>query len=194
MMASSRLGNALPKKGVVPPSNSINLTVFAIVRSRIGYLRVYLSLPLAEYLLGAPITYLYRDTRREHHPAALRGCGLPSRWRPRRLARPSQRRPQTRFLPRATRPHSRNPQLRGWTIPANPLIARSTEVPVPPARMPRYPRFGFSREPVSWLRARFSRRLSSCRRPSFSLLPFSRRPSLPPTFSSAFRPSSRAWP
>src|SRR2546427_1079650 len=128
---------------------------------------------------GGRFTYLYRDTRREHHPGALRACGLPSRWRPRRLARPSRRRPRTRYLPRATRPHSRNPQLRGWTIPANLPIARSTEVPVLPARMPRYPRFGFSREPVSWRRARFSRRLSSWRRPSFSLLPFSRRPSSP---------------
>src|SRR5258708_18575930 len=132
-----------------------------------------------EVAAGDTFIYLYRDTLREHHPGALRACGLPSRWRPRRLARPSRRRPRTRFLPRATRPHSRNPQLRRWTIPANLLIARSSEVPVPPVRMPRYPRSGFSREPVSWLRARFSRRLSSCRRPWFSLLLFSERPSSP---------------
>ena len=45
------------------------------------------------------LTASYPDTRREHHPAAPRVCELPPRQRPRRLARPSPRRPRTRFLP-----------------------------------------------------------------------------------------------
>ena len=51
------------------------------------------------------------DTPREHHPAALHGCELPPRQRPRRLPRPSPPRPRTCFLPRATRPHSPNPHF-----------------------------------------------------------------------------------
>ena len=68
---------------------------------------------------------------------------------PRRLPRPSPPRPRTRFLPRATRPHSPNRHLERWTIPANLPIARPTALPVSPVRMPRYPRFDFSPEPVS---------------------------------------------
>src|SRR5229473_3918625 len=115
------------------------------------------------------LTTLYPDTRREHHPAAPHACELPSRQCPRRLPRPSPRRPRTRFLPRATRPHSRNPHLGHWTIPANLPIARPTALPVPPVRMPPYPRFGFSPEAVSEVR------------PSFSPPPFSAVPSSSPT-------------
>src|SRR5712692_8514823 len=43
------------------------------------------------------LTTLYPDTRREHHPAAPHACELPSRQCPRRLPRPSPRRPRTRF-------------------------------------------------------------------------------------------------
>src|SRR6266853_3682993 len=92
---------------------------------------------------------LYLDTRREHHPVAPHACELPPRRRPRRLPRPSPHRPRTRFLPRATRPHSPTPHLRRWTTPANLPIVRPPEFPVPPERMPPYPRFGFSPEPVS---------------------------------------------
>src|SRR5271170_2610419 len=92
---------------------------------------------------------VYPDTRREHHPAAPDACELPLRQRPRRLPRPSPHRPRTRFLPQATRPHSPNPHLRRWTIPANLPIARPTAFPVLPVRMPTYPRFGFSAVPDS---------------------------------------------
>src|SRR5882672_11232013 len=95
------------------------------------------------------LTTLYPDIRREHHPAAPRACELPSHQRSRRLPRPSLRRPRTRFLPRVTRRHSPNPHLRRWTIPANLLIADPNALPVPPVRMPPYPRSGFSPEPVS---------------------------------------------
>jgi len=47
-------------------------------------------------------------------------------------------------------------------------IARPAALPVSRVRMPPYPRSGFSPEPVSSVRPPFSRRLSSCRRPSFS--------------------------
>ncbi len=53
------------------------------------------------------------------------------------------------FLARATRPHSPNPHLGRWTIPANLPIARPTALPVPLVRLPPYPHFGFSPEPVS---------------------------------------------
>src|SRR5713226_1366647 len=95
------------------------------------------------------LTTLYPDTRQEHHPAAPHACELPPRQRPGRLPRPSPPRPRTRFLPRVIRPHSPNPHFGRWTIPANLPIARPTALPVPPARMPPYPRFGFSPEPVS---------------------------------------------
>src|SRR5579859_4590237 len=94
------------------------------------------------------LTSIYHDTRREHHPAAPHAYELPPRQRPRRLARPSPRRPLTRFLPQAARPHSPNPRLGRWTIPANLPIARPTASAVPPVRVPPYPRFGFSLEPV----------------------------------------------
>src|SRR5271165_3840800 len=129
------------------------------------------------------LTTSYPDTRREHHPAAPRVCVLPPRQRPRRLPRPSPPRPRTRFLAGATRPHSRNPHLGRWTIPANLPIARPLATPVPPVRMPPYPRFGFSPEPVSSVRPPFSRRLSFCRRPLFSPPPFSELPSSSPTSS-----------
>src|SRR2546430_9347364 len=70
------------------------------------------------------LTTFYPDTRREHHPAAPHVCALPPRQRPRRPPRPSPRRPRTRFLPRATRPHSPNPHFRRWTTPASLPIAR----------------------------------------------------------------------
>lgn len=95
------------------------------------------------------LTTLYPDTRREHHPTAPHVCELPPRQRPRRLPRPLPRRPRTHFLTLATRPHSPNPHLRRWTIPASLPIARPTALLVPPERMPPYPRFGFSPEPVS---------------------------------------------
>src|SRR6516162_7836648 len=118
-----------------------------------------------------PLTTLYPDTRREHYPAAaLHACELRPRQCPRRL---------TRFLARATRPHSPNPHVGHWTILANLPIARPAAFPVSRVRMPPYPRFGFSPEPVSSVRPPFSRRLSSCRQPSFS----------PPSFS---EPSS-SW-
>src|SRR5487761_538312 len=94
------------------------------------------------------LTPIYPDSRREHHPAAPHACELPPRQRPRRLARPSPRRPRTRFLPQATRPHSPNPHLGPWTIPADLPIARPTALPLLPVRVPPYPRFGFSPEPV----------------------------------------------
>src|SRR6267143_4239516 len=99
--------------------------------------------------LARSLTTFYPDTRQEHHPAAPHACALPPRQRPQRLPRPSPRRPRTRFLPRATRPHSPNPHLRRWTILANLPIARPTALPVPLVRRPPYPRFGFSLEPVS---------------------------------------------
>src|SRR6516162_1414786 len=127
-----------------------------------------------------PLTTLYPDSRREHHPAAaLHACELRPRQCPRRLPRPSPPRPRTRFLARATRPHSPNPHVGHWTILANLPIARPAALPVFRVRMPPYPPFGFSPEPVSSVRPLFSRRLSSCRRPSFS----------PPSFS---EPSS-SW-
>src|SRR6516165_640630 len=59
-----------------------------------------------------PLTTLYPDTRREHYPAAaLHACELRPRQCPRRLPRPSPPRPRTRFLARATRPHSPNPHV-----------------------------------------------------------------------------------
>src|SRR5467141_3976218 len=125
----------------------------------------------------------YLDTRRGHHPAAPHACELPSRQRPRRLRRPSPHRPRTHFLPQATRPHSPNPHLRHWTIPATLPIARPSADPVPPVRMPPYPRFGSSPEPVSEVHPPFSRWLCSCRRPSFSPPPFSELPSSSPTCS-----------
>src|SRR6266849_7495737 len=91
---------------------------------------------------------LYPDTRREHDPAVPHACELPPRQRPRRLPRPSPPRPRTRFLPQATRPHSPNPRVGRWTIPANLPIARPPALPVPPVRMPPYSRFGFSPGPV----------------------------------------------
>src|SRR5229473_4782507 len=127
------------------------------------------------------LTTSHPDTRREHHPAAPHAYALPPRQRHRRLPRPSPRRPRTRFLLRATRPHSPNPHFGCWTIPANLPIARPTALPVPPVRMPPYPRFGFSPEPVSEVRPPFSRRLSSYRRPSFSPPPFSELHSSSPT-------------
>src|SRR5260370_29955586 len=87
------------------------------------------------------LTTLYPDTRQEHHPTAPHACELPPRQRPRRLRRPLPRRPRTRFLPRSTRPHSPNPHLGCWTIPANLPIARPPARPVPPVRMAQYPRF-----------------------------------------------------
>ena len=48
------------------------------------------------------------DTRREHHLAVPRAYEPPLRHHPRRLPRPSQHRLRTRFLPRATHPHSPN--------------------------------------------------------------------------------------
>src|SRR5271169_2034459 len=114
------------------------------------------------------LTTSYPDTRREHHPAALRVCELPCRQPPRRLRRLSPPRPRTRFLARATLPHSPNPHLGHWTIPANLPIARPPALPIPPARMPPYPRFRFSPEPVFYVRPPFSYWLSFCRRPSFS--------------------------
>src|SRR5216684_6670095 len=139
------------------------------------------------------LTTFYPDARREHRSAAPHACELPPRQRHRRLPRPSPRRPRTRFLPRATRPHSPNPHLGCWTIPANLPIARPPARPVPPVRMPQYPRFGFSPEPVSEVRPPFSRRLSSYRRPSFSPLPFSEVPSSSP-ISSWELPSSSSGP
>src|SRR6267378_8080145 len=127
------------------------------------------------------LTTFYPDTRREHHPAAPHGCESPSHQCLQRLPRPSPRRPRTRFLLRATRPHSPNPHVGRWTIPANPPIAHQTALPVPPVRMPPYPRFDFSPEPVSEVRPPFSRRLSSYRRPSFSPPPFSELHSSSPT-------------
>src|SRR5256885_16235698 len=94
------------------------------------------------------LTTFYPDTRREHHPAAPHVCALPPRQRPRRPPRPSPRRPRTRFLPRATRPHSPNPHLRLWTTPAILPIARPSALPVPPLRIHLYHRFGFSHDPV----------------------------------------------
>src|SRR5207248_11619510 len=91
----------------------------------------------------------YPNTRPEHHPAAPHVCELPPRQRPRRPPPPLPRPLQTRFLPRATRPHSPNPHLGRWTIPANLPIARPTALPLPPVRLPQYPRFGFSPEPSS---------------------------------------------
>src|SRR5215469_18582312 len=88
--------------------------------------------------------------------AAPHACELPLRQRPRHPPRPSPRRPRTRFLLRATRPHSLNPHLRHWTIPANLLIAIPTALPVPPVRMPRCPRFGFPAEHVFYVRPSFS--------------------------------------
>src|SRR6266699_5691069 len=122
------------------------------------------------------LTTFYPDTRRGHHPAAPHVCALPPRQRPRRPPHPSPRRPRTRFLPRATRPHSPNPHLRRWTILANLPIAPPSARPVDPVRMPPYPRFGFSPEPVSEVRPPFSRRLSSYRQLSFSPRPFSELP------------------
>src|SRR5713226_9600453 len=126
---------------------------------------------------------LYPDTRREHDPAVPHACELPPRQRPRRLPRPSPPRPRTRFLPQATRPHSPNPHVGRWTIPANLPIARPPALPVPPVRMPPYSRFGFSPGPVSLVRRPFSRRFYSCLRPSFSPPPFSELPSSSPTSS-----------
>src|SRR6266566_3232821 len=94
------------------------------------------------------LTTSYPDTRREHRPAAPHACALPPRQRSRRPPRPSPRRPRTRFLPRATRPHSPNPHLGRWTTPASLLIARPTALPAPPVRMQPFPRFAFSPEPV----------------------------------------------
>src|SRR6266403_43830 len=105
----------------------------------------------------------YLDTRRGHHPAAPHACELPSRQRLRRLRRPSPHRPRTRFLPQATRPHSPNPHLGCWTIPANLPIARPPARPVPPVRMAQYPRFGFPPGCLLTAGLRFHLRLSrSC--------------------------------
>src|SRR6266481_474864 len=123
------------------------------------------------------LTTFYPDAHWEHRPAAPHARELPPRRRHRRLPLPSPRRPRTRFLPRATRPHSPNPHLRGWTILANLPIARPSARPVAPVRMPPYPHFGFSPEPVSEVRPPFSRRLSSYRQLSFSPRPFSELPS-----------------
>src|ERR1039458_3721156 len=131
---------------------------------------------------------LYPDTRREHHPAALHACEPPSRQCHQRVLRPSLRRPRTRFLPRSTRPHSPNPHLRCWTIPANLPIARPS-LSVLRVQTPPYPRSGFFSEPVSGVRPGSSHRLSSCRGPSFSPPPFSRWASSSPISSSEF-PSS----
>src|SRR5258708_19396294 len=103
----------------------------------------------------------YLDTRRGHHPAAPHACELPSRQRPRRLRRPSPHRPRTHFLPQATRPHSPNPHLRHWPIPANLPISD----PVPPLRFPPFPRLGFSPEPLSLVRPPYSVWHSSFRQP-----------------------------
>src|SRR5882724_10849585 len=108
---------------------------------------------------GGPITRPCRDTRREHHPLALRACEL--RPRPRRPARPSRLRPRTRFLLRAIRPHSPSSRLRGWTIPVNLRIVRPSVLRVLPVHISRYPRFGFFHERVSLQRAWFFQRLSS---------------------------------
>src|SRR6266576_307531 len=135
------------------------------------------------------LTTFYPDTHREHHPAAPHACELPPRQRFRRLPRPSPTHPRTRSLPRATRPHSPNPRVGRWTIPANLPIARQPALPVPPVRMLPYPRFGFSPEPASQVRPQFSRRFSSCARPSFSPSPFSELPSSSPTSSWEFRSS-----
>src|SRR5258708_216165 len=95
------------------------------------------------------LTTSYPDTRPEHHPVAPHACELPPHHRPRRLPHPSPRRTRRRFLPQATRPHSRNPHLGRWTTPANLPIARPPALQVPPVQMPPYRRFGFSPEPVS---------------------------------------------
>src|ERR1022692_3109848 len=100
-------------------------------------------------VMGDVLTILYPDIRRERHPPVPHACELPSHQRSRRLPRPSLRRPRTHFLPRVTRRHSPNPYPRRWTFPANLPIAGPNALPVPPVRMPPYPRSGFSPEPVS---------------------------------------------
>src|SRR5258708_12842776 len=81
------------------------------------------------------LTTSYPDTRREHRPAAPHACALPQRQRPRRLPRPSPRRPRTRFLPRSTRPHSPNPHLGRCTTPASRLFPPPPSPPPPPPRL-----------------------------------------------------------
>src|SRR5208282_2255961 len=73
----------------------------------------------ASFEPGQSAITLYLDIRREHRLPVPRACELPSGHCPQRFAPPPRRRPQTRFLPLITRPHSPNPQLRRWTIPAD---------------------------------------------------------------------------
>src|ERR1700723_3300412 len=104
---------------------------------------------------------------------APHACELPLRQRPRHPPRPSPRRPRTRFLLRATRPHSLNPRLRHWITPANLLIALPTALPVPLVRKPRCPRFGLPAEPVAYVRPPFSELPSSSSKASWLALSYS---------------------
>src|ERR1700674_126943 len=112
---------------------------------------------------------LYPDIRREHHPPAPRACELPPRRPCRRPRRLTQLQLRTRFLPRSIRPHSPNLRLRCSTIPANLPIAQPTSPSLLlPVQTIRYSHFGLCPEAASWKRPPSSRRLSSCRPPSFS--------------------------
>src|SRR6266852_6558570 len=143
--------SALPEARQVPGFSAAYVTAF--LSCRLWWPNPRYGIAEEHELYGrgksCSLTTLYPDIRREHHPPAPRAYELPSHLRSRRLPRPSLRRPRTRFLPRATRRHSPNPHLRRWTVPANLPIAGPKAFPVPPGRMPPYPRSGFSPEPVS---------------------------------------------
>src|SRR5260370_27693153 len=68
------------------------------------------------------------------------------------------------------RPHSPNLHLLCLTIPANLPIAHPTSLSLLRGQRTRYSNFGLCPEPAAWNRPPSSRRLSSCRQPSFSRL------------------------
>ena len=131
---------------------------------------------------GPPFLFsiLYPDIRPEHHPPALRECGLLPRRPGRQPLRPTQLQLRTRFLLRSIRPRSPNLRLRCLTVPANLPIAQPTSLSLLRMRMTRYSHFGLCPEYASRKRLPSSRRLSSCWRPWFSRLSFLPRASASP--------------
>src|SRR5260370_18858312 len=130
---------------------------------------------------------LYSLSRYSPPPAPLE-CGL--RRLCRRPRRPPQLQLRTRFLPRSIRPHSPNLHLRCLTIPASLPIAHPISLSLLRGQRTRYSNFGLCPEPAAWKRPPSSRRLSSCRQPSFSRLSFLLRTSSSLTFSYGLLSSS----
>src|SRR5580700_1296964 len=124
-------------------------------------------------------TTLRPDTRPARHPPAPHGCAPPARQH------------RTRSLLLATRRHSLNPQLRGWTIPANLPIALLTAILLSHERKPVQTRPASSLGFASWLQQPFSRRSPFCRR-LFSEQLFSS-PVSSSALSSCSRSSSTLW-